>query len=241
MEWLVRLVFRVGKNTFKTDDLVKRLGIKPLNDTPGLEVYGDQERVWVTSHKGPWQSVTVLVHRLSEIDTPGFRQFLQEAVQSYQATVVRLRTKPEDLMPWKVNGEKWHLGEKGFPAGRKLLWERSLLPRLLELVREIEPGVEVDWKQRAAITLRVPGVKRAWAQWRTKESTGLDCRFLGKRGQFNLAQVEGLGASATLAQRGNGDLLRLGFVHEERLQAAKLKEVLRQHLQGFREAFGKGS
>jgi excinuclease ABC subunit A len=240
MEWLVRLVFRVGKNAFRTDDLVKRLGIKPLNDTPGLEVYGNQDRVWVTGHKGPWQSVTVLAHRLSEIDTPAFRQFLKEAAQSYQANIVRLRTKPEDLMPWKINGEKWHLGDKGFPPGRKLLWERSLLPRLLELVREIEPGLEIDWKQRAAITLRVPGVKRAWAQWRTKESTALDCRFLGKRGQFNLAQVEGLGGAATLSHRDKGDLLRLLFTHEERLQAAKLKEVLHRHLQGFREAFGKG-
>ncbi len=44
-EWLVRLVFRVGKNAFKSADLVRRLGIKPLNDTPGLEVYSRGARV----------------------------------------------------------------------------------------------------------------------------------------------------------------------------------------------------
>src|SRR6185295_12510410 len=33
MEWVVRLVFRVGKNTFNQADLVERLGIPPLDDT----------------------------------------------------------------------------------------------------------------------------------------------------------------------------------------------------------------
>ena len=134
-EWLLRLVFRVGRNTFKQGELVKRLGIKPLNETPGLEVYGNEERVWVTNHKGPWQSVTVLVHRLEEVDTPAFRAFLADAARAFQAAIQRAQTKPEDVMPWKVNGERWHLGEKGFPAGRKLEWDRALLPRLLALAR----------------------------------------------------------------------------------------------------------
>jgi excinuclease ABC subunit A len=85
----------------------------------------------VTNHKGPWQSVTVLVHRQSEIDTPAFRQFLQETVASFQANLQRLRTRPEDVMPWKLDGQGWHLGEKGFPPGRKLQWDRALLSRLL--------------------------------------------------------------------------------------------------------------
>src|SRR5262249_32496101 len=115
MESVLRLVFRVGRNTFKQGDLLKRLGIRPLNETPGLNVYGDQERVWVTNHKGPWQSVTVLVHNLKDIDTPAFRQFLAEAVQAFQANLKRLQTKPDDVMPWKVNGQRWHQGDKGFP------------------------------------------------------------------------------------------------------------------------------
>src|SRR5207302_5420684 len=77
-EWLLRLVFRVSKNAFKGPDLVRRLGIRPLNETPGLEVYGAEERVQVDNLKGPWQAVTVLVHRLSEIDTPAFREFLAQ-------------------------------------------------------------------------------------------------------------------------------------------------------------------
>jgi excinuclease ABC subunit A len=242
MEWLVRLVFRVGRNAFKQGDLVSRLGIRPLNETPGLQVYGDEERVRVTNHKGPWQSVTVLAHRLDEIDTPAFRKFLAEAASSFQANLKRLRTKPEDVMPWKVNGERWHLGEKGFPVGRKVQWDRGLLPRLLELVREVEPKLEVRWDARDAITLKVPGVSRGWAQWRTKECEGLDCRFLGKKGQLNLSRVESFGVSPSLnGNRADGEVLRLRFRTEDHVHAAKLKEVLAEHLRGFREAFGKGA
>jgi excinuclease ABC subunit A len=241
-EWLLRLVFRAGKNAFRGPELVQRLGIRPLNETPGLEVYGSEDRVWVTAHKGPWQSVTVLAHRLSEVDTPAFRQFLAEAAQSFHANLKRLATKPEDVMPWKVNGERWHLGEKGFPPGRKLRWDRALLPRLLALVREVEPGLSVRWDNRDAVTLKVPGVGRGWATWRTKEPEALECRFLGRRGQFNLAQVEGLGAAAEIGQdRSDGDVLRLAFVQlPGPMQAAKLKVVLAEHVRGFREAFGTG-
>jgi excinuclease ABC subunit A len=239
-EWLLRLVFRVEKNRFKDADLVPRLGIRPLNETPGLEVYGNEPRVWVTAHKGPWQSVTVLVHRLSEVDTRSFREFLAEAAASFHNNLKRLRTKPEDVMPWKINGERWHLGDKGFPPGKKPRWDRALLPRLLELVREIEPGLEVRWDARDAISLRVPDISRAWAQWRTKKVIALECHFLGKKGQFNLSQVEDLGVSPNIGtQRKDGDLLSLHFQKIDQSGAARLKELLAEHLRGFRETFAK--
>jgi excinuclease ABC subunit A len=237
MEWLVRLVFRVARNTFKQESLVRRLAIPTLNDTPGVQVYSDQERVHVANRKGPWQEVAILVHRLSEIDTPAFHQFLEEARASFQAAQARIQTKPEDTMPWKVNGERWHLGDKGFPPGRKIQWDRGLLPRLLDLVRSIEPGIQVIWDARAAITIKVPGINHGWAQWRTKEVHSLDCRFLGKKGQFNLSQIEMFGSRPEIAEKSNGDLVRLVFQHAEHLHPAELKELLAQHLGGFKEVF----
>ncbi len=239
-EWLLRLVFRVGKNAFTSKELVERLGIRPLNETPGLEVYSNEERVWVTNHKLPWQSVTVLVHTLAEVDTPAFLEFLQEAADSFHKNVKRLQTKPEDVMPWKLNGERWHLGEKGFRPGVKLRWDRAILPKLLALAREVEPQLVVEWDARDAITLRVPGVSRGWATWRTKDNEALDCRFLGKRGQFNLAQLEGIGTSPEIKhERSDGDLLRLLFQQAEQIPVVKVKLLLAEHLRGFRETFGK--
>jgi hypothetical protein len=88
--------------------------------------------------------------------------------------------------------------------------------------------------------LRVPGVSRSWAQWRTKDNEGLDCRFLGKKGQFNLSQVEPFGVSPSInGNRDDADVLRLVFRNDEHVHAARLKELLAEHLRGFREAFGK--
>ena len=90
----------------------------------------------------------IKAHRLSEIDTPAFREFLTKAVASFQDALKRMQTKPEDVMPWKVNGERWHLGDKGFAPGRKIKWERSLLARVVEFVRSVEPTVEIELSGR---------------------------------------------------------------------------------------------
>src|SRR5262249_19055325 len=148
MEAVLRLVFRVGRNTFKQADLAQRLRIRALNETPGPQVYRDPERVWGPHPKGPYQTGTGLGHRLAGSHTPAFREFLAQAVAAFGANLKRLHTRPEDVMPWKVDGQRWHLSDKGFPPGRRVQWDRPLLPRLLDLVRELEPGVEINWSTR---------------------------------------------------------------------------------------------
>jgi hypothetical protein len=134
------------------------------------------------------------------------------------------------------------LSEKGFPAGRKLYWDRSILPRVLEVVKEVEPKLEIRWDTRDAITLRIPGVSRSWAQWRTKDNKALDCRFIGKKGHLTLSQVETLGVSPTIHHhRADCDLLRINFQRTEQLHPDRLKEVLTEHLRGFREVFAKAN
>jgi hypothetical protein len=41
--------------------------------------------------------------------------------------------------------------------------------------------------------------------------------------------------------RGDGDVLRLQFQDLGQLKAAELKELLAEHLRGFRETFGKSA
>jgi excinuclease ABC subunit A len=239
IEWLVRLVFRVRKNAFKQESLDRQLGIPTLDNTPGLEVYGNQPRVRVRNRKNNWQEVSMLIHRLDEIDTPGFLAFLKKAVESFEVCVKTVQTNPEDVMPWKVMGEKWHLGDKGFPPGKTPKWQRTLLRQLLDIVKSVEPKVEIGWDNRVAISLRVPGVSRAWGFWRTKMPSHLECKFLGKKGQFNLSQIEPFGRDSRLSSGSRGEVLCLNFTDESQLHAAELKALLRQHLRGFRETFGK--
>ncbi|MFO0876917.1 MAG: excinuclease ABC subunit UvrA [Gemmataceae bacterium] len=233
-EWMVWLCFRTRRNRFRSTDLQARLGIKPLNETPGLEIYGNEPRVWVTNHKGPWQTVVVKPHRLSEIDTPAFREFLREAAESFHETIGRLATRPEDLMPWKLNGERWHLSDKGFPPSKKIRWDRSLLARLVKLIQKIEPDIAITWTSRDAITFHLPGISRGWAQWRTKEAGALDCRFHLKKGALNLALVEGIGEADISSTRANVDTLRLRLTDLSADQTVRLEQVLRQQIQLFR-------
>src|SRR5262249_14594787 len=135
---------------------------------------------------------------------------------------------------------RWHLGEKGFPVGKRVQWDHSLLSRLLGLIREAAPDVQIHWDSRDAILLKVPGIGQSWGRLKTKAAYGLDCQFLGKRGQFNLSQIERFGVSPTVHDwHGKGDLMRLVFQHAEHLHAAQLKELLAAHLEGFREVWSR--
>jgi excinuclease ABC subunit A len=239
----LRLVFRVGRNAFKTGDLIRRLGIPSIAETAGVETNGgDAPRIQVANRRGPWQEVAVLGFKLAELDRPAFRQFLRDAGASFFANLKRMRTAPEDVMPWKINGERWHLGEKGFPPGKRVMWDRTVLPRMLALLREIEPGLTVAWDTRDSVTIRVPGASRAWAAFRTKNPASLEAKFLGRRGQFNLARFEPVGAAAELTPyKSDGEVLRIGINQLSPEQVDELRTILREHLAGFRATFGKAA
>jgi hypothetical protein len=88
--------------------------------------------------------------------------------------------------------------------------------------------------------LRTPGIGRAWGQIQTKQPSGLVCRFVGKKGQFNLSHFEGIGVNPQLdTETSEADTLWLTFQQFDQVQASRLKKVLTEHLGGFREAFTK--
>jgi excinuclease ABC subunit A len=240
-EAYLKLVFRYPGKVFKQDQLAARLGLRPLSDTPGLEGYSrDDRRVEVGNWPG-FQYVVIIVHKKAEIDSPAFRAFLKAAAEAFLESLKKSSTGVEGHMPWKKDGEKWHLSEKGFPPGRRVKWDRNLLPRLLKLVREVEPKVEVKWDTRDAILLYLPGCSRNWTRWKTKDADALECRFVGKPGQFNLSRIEKFGVDPTLEGDRNdgGELMTLRFVHADQLHPAELKKLLAEHARGFLEHFGK--
>jgi excinuclease ABC subunit A len=239
-EAYLKLVFRVPGRTFKGDSLAASLGLRPLSDTPGLEGYArDGNRVEVVNAPG-LQHVVVVVHKKEEIDTAAFRSFLSKAADAFLGRLRELAGGVEGQMPWKKDGEKWHLSEKGFPPGKPAKWDRGLLPKVVKLIREIDPTLEFKWDVRDAVTIRPPGSSRFWCRLKTKESAALECWFVGKPGQFNLSRVEGFGRDAAVESDRNdrSDVLKLRFVSADHFNAGKLKSLLAEHLQGYRQAFG---
>ena len=226
---------------FKQEQLAAKLGLKPLSDTPGLEGYSrDSNRVEVANGPGVQH---VVVDRPQEggdrhagvprVPRAGRRGRARPALQPQPAGV-------EGNMPWKKDGEKWHLGEKGFPPGKAVKWDRMLLSRLVKLLREIDPSLEFKWDVRDAITIRPSGSSRFWCRIKTKEAAVLEAWFVGRPGQMNLSRLEGVGREALIeGDRKDGiDILKLWFVTGDDLQPGKLRPVLADHLRGFRAAFG---
>src|SRR5262249_37592842 len=188
-EAYLKLVFRVPGRPFKEEQLAAKLGLKPLSDTPGLEGYSrDSNRVEVVNGAGV-QHIIVTVHKKAEIDMPAFREFLARAVEVVQGRAATAAGGIEGNMPWKKDGEKWHLGDKGFAPGRAVKWDRALLPRLVKLLREIDPSLEFKWDVRDAITVRPPRSSRFWCRIKTKESDALEVWFIGRPGQGNPSRL----------------------------------------------------
>ncbi|WP_162658231.1 excinuclease ABC subunit UvrA [Tuwongella immobilis] len=239
MESYLRLVFHVHKQQFKSEKLARDLALPEFASIPELATLNREDRVSVKKRNGIWHEVVILAYRREELDTPAFEQFLTDAMRAFQVQLTEAQTNVENVMPWKLNGEKWHLGEKGFPPGKGAKWDRAALPRLIELIRKIEPTIEIRWDTRDAIAFYLPGFSRFWGRFKTKESDCLECRFNGKPGAFNLTHLEAAGMDGEFLQdRKDGvDVMLLRFTNANPMVGNKLRDLLQRHLQGFRERF----
>ncbi len=229
--WLVKLKFRTAKKTFERDKLVADLGLKPLNDLDEIEAYGRGPRVKCKNLAGPWQEVQIDAHSWEEIDTPAFWSFLERAVAGFNKFTERVEKKPEDIMPWKVLGQKWHLSRKGFPPGKKTAWKPEVLEELLELLAEIVPSGQFLWNNQNVVYMMVPGVRKPWATIFTKRLAGVDLILNGPKGAFQLGSVADLGSTRSLdTDSEDRDQVKLRFISTDELHAENVAAFLRVHL-----------
>ena len=242
-EAYLKLCFRARRNTFKTADLAATLKLRPLSDYPGHEGYNRDHRVEVTNDgRGPGQTVVVTIVKKEETETPTFRAFLKQAAESFGELIGGggpMAAKIEAAMPWKVDGEKWHLGDKGFPPGKGRRWDKALLPKLLKLLRDIEPKLKIGWDVVDAITVRVPQSNRFWVRVKTKDTAALEVWLPAKPSQFNLAKWDGIGRDPVIDRgRWEGvDVVTLKFVTADDLKPEQLKPLLAEQLRGFLEVY----
>jgi excinuclease ABC subunit A len=238
MEWLVRLVFRVGKGCFDQDSLEDSLGIKPLDETEGLEVYGTESRVRVVNlKKQPWQSVTILAHYLHELKTPAFRKFLKAAAVSHQSQIVKMSEAAGDFMPWQLLRDKWHLSEKGFPPGKGRRWDGAILQELIGLIRKILPTGIWEFDKRDVVNVRLSEGGRIWAILRTKDSESLRLRLNGPSGAINLSQLTGIGVERSVREGANRlGIVQIAFQKGADFSRKQIGDLLAHHLKLVQES-----
>ncbi len=235
--WLVKLKFRTARKTFQRDTLVTDLALKPLNDMPEVEAYGRGPRVKCKNLRGPWQEVQIDAHDWQELDTPAFRDFLEKAVAGFQKFSNRVRQNPEDVMPWKVLGRKWHLARKGFPPGKRPVWPAELLEELLEQLGDLCPEGQFLWNNQQVVHLLISQQREPWATVHTKRLAGIDLMLHGPHGAFATGQIANLGSRrAIVTGRGSLDQVKLRFTALEDLERGDLADFLREHLDAVRNA-----
>ncbi|MBN1395554.1 MAG: excinuclease ABC subunit UvrA, partial [Pirellulales bacterium] len=230
-EWLLKMRFRTSRNTFRREELIERLDLKPLNDMPELPLYGTEPRVKCRNLRGPWQEIELRVHGYAEIDRPEFWEFVDRAVAGFGSYAEKAQTRTNILQPWKQLGRTWHLARRGFPLGKKVRWEPEVLEKLLDLLAVVAPGGEFNWGNKQVVPLSVPGRGEAWAAVQTKKLDAVYLHLTGPKGRFPLGSLGNLGYDPAVdGRRPDADVARLKFRTLEDLSRGDLRGFLQRHL-----------
>ena len=215
---------------------MEQLNLKTLNQMDELPVYGNQPRVKCKSIRGPWQEVEIRAYSYDEIDQPAFWEFLEAAVRGFEKLTTRAAENPEDLMPWKKLGRKWHFARRGFPPGKKVKWQTSLLEDLCELLIEVA-GEESQflWNNQQLVHLYVPGQRQPWATLHTKRLASLDLSLTGPKSQFGLGRITQFGFEREIdGEAKDVDVVKIKFNKNNQIQDEELNAFLREHVDAVR-------
>jgi excinuclease ABC subunit A len=231
--WLLKMKFRVSKGTFRREQLMEKIQLKTLNQLDELPIYSNEPRVKVKTIRGPWQEVQITVHTLEEVDTPEFWDFLKQAIGGFQKFSEHVAERPDDVMPWKKLGQKWHFLRKGFPPGKSPAWPMETLEELVETLGEIagEEG-QFLWNNQQVVHLYLKGQRDPWATINTKRLASVDLSLISPKGTVAFGRVRNLAAERELdGKRGDRDVLILKFKSVDDLHKGDLVAFLKEHLE----------
>jgi excinuclease ABC subunit A len=241
--WVLKLKFRTAKRTFNAERLTAELNLPPFNDLAEIETYGNGPRVKCKNLRGPFQEVQVFAHGWDELNTPAFWSMVEMAVEGFKKFTERVGKNPEDVMPWKVLGKKWHLARKGFPPGKKVAWPQETLEELLELLESTaasalngEAGApQFLWNNQQVVHVMIPGQRIPWATIQTKRTVGVDVSLHGPAGAFATGRVAEIGVKQLIQPGSEGyDAVKLRFITPQDLGRGDLRKFLMEHLEAVR-------
>ncbi|HEY6564918.1 MAG TPA: excinuclease ABC subunit A, partial [Pirellulaceae bacterium] len=234
--WLLKLKFRVARQTFRAEELERELNLKTLNQMDDVPLYNNESRVRCKSLRGLSQEIEVRLHSWSETDTQEFWSFLERAVRGFERMHERRVNHPDEYTPWRKLGEKWHFSRKGFPPGKAPLWRQDLLEELCELLRKRVPEGQFLWNNQQIVHLCVKGQAEPWASVLTKKLADVELLLTGPKGRIPLGRFAGLGGERELDGTGaKRDVIRMKFRTRADLQRGDLVEFLGEHLQAVQE------
>ena len=133
---------------------------------------------------------------------PAFWKFFDAAIAGFNKFANRVRQNPEDVMPWKVLGQKWHFARKGFPPGKPPQWDIDVLEELCELLhrsrrrRDSSCGTTSKWCTSSCRSSTSPGPRSTPSARRR-----IDLTLTGPKGHFALGRIDRAGRRARISDR----------------------------------------
>ena len=228
-EWLLKLKFRVAKNFF-TKDLVTALGLPSLNNTPEIPLYGNEPRTRIQT-VGVWQEIELRLCSYEEFNRPEIWNFLDKAIEGFRKICEYQRQNPDDLSPWKQLGEKWHRNPRGFPLGRRCVWDHEALDRLIELITSLCPEGRWVWTNKVTVPIYLDKQDNPWAYIHTKRPEALYLVLVGRKGAFPRGRLTTLPGIPELDDtKPNFDRIRFTFMETSDLNKREFRLFLEEHL-----------
>ncbi len=231
-EWLLECYFKLPRGTFKQRALEKQLKLGTLDDRDDIQKYGNEPRVLVRERHNETDMLRLRVFDRKEIDTPGFRAFLKDAVAAYLAHVASLARAGAETEPWKTDGKAWHLSQRIIPATRPKKWKPMALTLFLGQVNKILPRAKTLWDRKVFVEIVGPGGGRI-GKVITHQAEALRVDLHVPKGRFTPTQVEGLGFQQEFQRAGaSGAELTFWFRTIEEVSIPQLKAVIEAARQG---------
>lgn len=228
--WLLKMKFRVAKNTFQRQNLLDRLPLKTLNELDDVPKYGNEPRVKCRSLRGPWQEVEISAHTWEEIDIPEFWSFVDEAITGFEKFTQLTELKLEDHTPWKKLGQRWHFMRKGFSPGKRIQWDAETWEELYEILQQVAPDGQFLWNNQVLVHLLLKSQRDPWITICTKRCESLDMTLIGPKGCVTLGRIAEIGRERELdATAEDRDFIKLRFRTVEDLHRGDLVQFLKEH------------
>ncbi len=229
--WLLKMKFRVPAGRFVEKELRRQIPLKTLNEMDELPIYGNEPRLRCRNVSGDAQEIEIRVHRLEEIDHPGFWDFLEQACQSFCAATDDASYSVEAAMPWKKLGPKWHELEKGFSNGKKPRWPMSLWRELKRNIEKNLPDLDWEWGQKTCVHLRKADGQR-WATVYTKRRESLDVELYVPKDTYRMGELREFGLPVDLdTTPDDQDIVRFSLPTLAAYQRSGLADFLKDHWQ----------
>ncbi|MDB4539801.1 hypothetical protein N9231_05215 [Saprospiraceae bacterium] len=227
--WFLKMKFRVRSRAFKRDELVTQIPLLRPNDMEEVPVYGNSPRVKLTNTKASWQEIEIRAYTLAEIDMPGFWDFLDDAIASFQDKINRVDLKIDKETPWAKLGQKWHFMRKGFSPGKKVSWDMEVLERLHEVIQQAAPEGQFLWSNKQVVHVYLPHQKEPWASIQTKKTDGVYLQLAGPKDGVTVGRVADLADAPTVSTKDELDIVRMSFKDLEQVDNEELKDFLVEH------------